>query len=86
MKALTKIPEIHLNTNAIAVKAQNQGLWCMRGEPAIFEYVADSYNVMIMSNNGGYLVIPHESIGQVVGELKHIKENLYDIKMEVKGA
>lgn len=85
MKALTRIPELHLNTNAIAIKAQNQGLWCMRGEPAIFEYVVDSDNIMIMSNHGGYLVIPHESIGQVIGELRYIKDDLLDIKREVKG-
>jgi len=57
----------------------------MRGEPAIFEYVVDSDNIMIMSNHGGYLVIPHESIGQVIGELRYIKDDLLDIKREVKG-
>ena len=83
MKALTRIPELHLNANAIAIKAQNQGLWCMRGEPAIFEYVADSDNIMIMSNHGGYLVIPHESIRQVLEELGYIEESLSDIKRKV---
>lgn len=86
MKALVRIPKIHLNTNAIAVKAQNQGMWCMRGEPAIFEYVADSDNIMIMSNHGGYLVIPHNAIGQVIDELEYIKDNLPDIKRGAEGA
>ncbi|MFQ7473837.1 MAG: hypothetical protein ACLRLX_06485 [Anaerovoracaceae bacterium] len=86
MSALVRIPKINLNTEQIANRAQNQGLWCMRGEPMIFEYIVDSNNVLITSNHNGYLMIPHETIGQVVDELKHIKENLHDIKMEVKGA
>lgn len=86
MKALTRIPKINLNTEQIANRAQNQGLWCMRGEPMIFEYMVDDKNILIASNHGGYLIFPHEAIGQVVDELKHIKDNLHDIKIEVKGA
>lgn len=83
MKALTRIPKIHLNTDQIAAKAQNQGLWCMRGEPMIFEYMVNEKNILIASAHGGYLIIPHESIGQVLEELGYIEESLSDIKREV---
>ena len=44
MSALVRIPKLNLNTEQIANRAQNQGLWCMRGEPMIFEYIVDGNN------------------------------------------
>lgn len=85
MSALVRIPKINLNTEQIANRAQNQGLWCMRGEPMIFEYMVNEKNILIASAHGGYLIIPHEAIGQVINELEHIKDNLSDIEKGVKG-
>lgn len=79
------IPWLNLNTKAIATKGQNNGAWCMRGEPYTIEYIASEKNLLMLTSQDGYLILPLNSINQIIEELQSIADNLTDIRLYVKG-
>jgi len=84
MRRHTTFPNMAFDLDKICAKANNNGLWCMRGEPNIFEYMANDKNVLIATSKG-FLVVPHDALDQFISELEYIRKNVEGIKEFFKG-
>lgn len=82
-KELTQIPRFKLKTERIATKAEVDGCYCFKGIVPMTEYCINDQNTLILTRNNGYLVVPHDDLSALIGELQELKADLERIKRVV---